>query len=337
MSSERINNNISIKKLEKTLINLPYSKLPSFRINPFSPKETSILNLTVQKNCTSSSPSSKNIQKDSKHVLPLKKKDQLISLSSDKDKMSIDSTKHSFNKSHSKSHSQSETKPNSIPLPINNISIINNSILQTKTENLNAINNLTKINQNLNTPNPLYLPYNEIIPKTTTNEKTIFNHTMSGSNKSFSEGIHGNQKKLVFANSTLQNSINSNSITKQNNFNISLKNKSNCQSPIHERKIESRFNQYQMNIKMNNNHGIIRQNPKILNLSHKLKSPPKEINLSSAKHSFVENNNYYNHNTSFQNYFVNINNYEPSKFGLKSNGIVTSYAANTNQGLYRYY
>ena len=92
-----------------------------------------------------------------------------------------------------------------------------------------------------------------------------------------------------------------------------------------------------MNIKMNNNHGIIRQNPKILNLSHKLKSPPKEINLSSAKHSFVENNNYYNHNTSFQNYFVNINNYEPSKFGLKSNGIVTSYAANTNQGLYRYY
>ena len=74
------------------------------------------------------------------------------------------------------------------------------------------------------------------------------------------------------------------------------------------------------------------------NAHSNIQSMKKSIPGSSIldKDKFILSSDEPNFALNHFNYFTKIKKYENAKFGMKPNGVITSYGANTHQGLYRY-
>ena len=342
MSSERIKSNSSFNKLEKKLTNITQNKLPVFNINPVPPKDNNTINMSLNKICTSSSPPTKLKSKESINIQ--RKKDTNIPLSpSENDNVNLEfykkigSTKDNNNNNslYISTNKQSPSPIRTFPKSSKNSNCQNNTsktnINQIKPDTnkigLQNIDNLSQHFHNTIVNSSFYPIINDSTSKQTT--KNIFSYNTS-SNKTFSEMENSTLNKDPFKTnffSSIQEKQSGNSIPKKNNFNISMKHKTKPQSPLIDRKSESKLSQYQRNIKLNMTLNS-QANRNIFKSSHNFNSPQKDVS------SFMTNEKIFN-NVSYLNYFANFNNYENSKFGLKPNGIVSSYAANTNQGLFR--
>ena len=344
MSSERVNSNKSGKKLDKSLANLEKNKAPLFRSNPFSPKENSIVNLSFSKNCSSFSPAMKFLRKES---IALKKiKIDNKSLNKVENEKITEASNHKLNDSQSGSRSNSKPNNASVRPSIDNFKLLNSQQNQTKSNSHQIKNgfiktkNIVILNHGCsNLINNLNSYTNGNIPNSTTNDKTSLNNNFltikligEPSNNTLDKlnnPCQDNNLNLNLVNKFQPPKPNYNSIPKPNRIVISMKKRTKLSSPVTKEKIDSKLIQYQRNIKLNSKLNLL-VNQRMFNLSHSIRSPQKDVSILKSYENIP-------HNVSYQNYFANINNYEFSKFGLKPNGIVTTYAANTNQGLFRYF
>ena len=367
MSSERINN-LSFKKLEKSLINFTQNKLPSFRINPITPKISHAFPLndgtrstTNNANIrTSFSPTNKIKNKETQQIpvnYQYKKKDERFILT-DNDSMQVDTQKISTKKeANFQNDVRSLSRPNLTKYIPESKNINNKSINTSQNRDLKSnspkikievnhttIQNINNYHQNIcNTVNNNFYPFQNDTVNRPANDKNNFNNP-SFSSKIYADGNHTNNsfinsmisgKNYLKSTSIESNNQvgtllnNNNSFNNISNINLTsvnntVKNKNKTQSPLNEKKNDTRPVQYQRNIKVssvfNNN---VNLKPQMAHFPNHKKNIQIEANVGNQT------------NVSYQNYFAKINNYENSKYGMKPNGIVTSYAANTNQGLFR--
>jgi len=225
----------------------------------------------------------------------------------------------------------------------NNTNNINNS---------NNIQNYTSNSLKINVSKPSHnTPKKEDISSIySANSKISNNYTTSFNNsKNDYSGYTGSKNTDSYRANT--------QITSENiNINHNLSNPNNTHNHNTHNTNTNHLNNINNHIQLNTDTGLTKNKKKLMGDSPKIKNnmntmntmnnmkinnkPINNINALNSildKDKFITSNDESNFTLNHYNCHTKIKKFENAKFGMKPNGVITSYGANTHQGLYRNY